>query len=347
MKLLITGGGGLIGQAIAKRHLSSGDSVFIYDTRINEYNDYSNLLGKDVTWINWENSNFQRSIHNVLEMYGPFDVISHQAALVGVGQSQYKISEYVYNNIQFTADLLQAMLDSQKLPKKIINAGSMGPYGNPDEAELPVDENYTQNPQSIYAVTKQAQENLLKVFSSAYSVSVFSLRYFSVYGTNQSPLNPYTGVLSVIGNQLLNSNKVELYEDGNQTRDLVHVDDVAEAHFLASRVDDIPFFTPINICTGASYSLAEIAYLMEDIIDSGKPIVFTGQIRSGDIRDMLGDSSRARKILKWQPKHFLLEDIIEYCNFLMENGDKFTVGNTIQEEHTNIQSKGLISDARP
>lgn len=347
MKLLITGGGGLIGQAIAKRHLSSGDSVFIYDTRINEYNDYSNLLGKDVTWINWENSNFQRSIHNVLEMYGPFDVISHQAALVGVGQSQYKISEYVYNNIQFTADLLQAILDSQKLPKKIINAGSMGPYGDTTFPGILVPETWSQDPQSIYAVTKQAQENLIKVFCKTYNIGCISLRYFSVYGTEQSPLNPYTGVLSIIANQLLNSSKVTIYDDGSQTRDLINVEDVADALFAASRDKNLAnMFTAINICTGKSMSMLEIAVKMRDILSPAKEIICTGTHRKGDVMHMAGDNTAAKVLLGWSPKHTLENDIIKYCNYIEKERDNFTLPNisTVELENINIRKMRLLDE---
>lgn len=341
MRILITGGAGLIGQAIAKRHLEAGDDVYIYDTQINKYNDYSNLVGKDLTWTTWDKASLPKSIYTILCENEPFDIISNQAARVGVGQSQYYIEDYVFHNDFGTAKLIQCVVDSKRLPKLILHAGSMGPYGDAPY-KLAVDEGFPKNPQSVYAVTKLAQEELLKVFSYAYGIPVVSLRYFSVYGTEQNPLNPYTGVLSIIANQLINNDKVELYDTGEQTRDLIHVEDVAEAHFLASRLENFSGFTPINIGTGKSHSIKSIAYLMEHLISNRtKDIVFNGKRRSGDIRHMMADISLAKKLLGWEPKHNLVEDIKAYCKYVLYNKEKFMV-NTVKEEQENIIRKGLL-----
>lgn len=340
MRVLITGGGGLVGQAIAKAHVNMGDEVFIYDTRLNRFNDYSNLVGTDVSIKDKERKLFY-TIDDIIKRYDKFDVISHQAALVGVGQSQYDIYNYVNNNVLFTASLIQALLDSKKFPDKIIHAGSMGPYGSLTSDIFSATENCIQDPQSIYAVTKQAQENLLKIFSHAYNVQCISLRYFSVYSTDQNPLNPYTGIISIIANQLLNNDVVELYGDGNQTRDLINVNDVARAHYLASITSLSEIFCPINIGSGVSYSLNEIAHFMRDCMGIEKPIVFNGKYRSGDIKYMRADITKADRLLKWKPKYNLYDDIKRYCKFVIENKEKFSV-NTVKEEQVNLELRGLV-----
>lgn len=336
-KVLITGGAGLIGQAIAKKHTSLGDDVFLYDTKLNRFNDYSNLIGQDIT------SSYYGELDKILKTIKP-DVISHQAALVGVGQSMYDIRRYVDNNISFTGYLLQCLIDCKHLPNKFLFAGSMGPYGDakPDES---VEETYPQSPHSIYAVTKQAQENLLRVFSETYGMDLISLRYFSVYGTEQNPLNPYTGVLSIIANQCLNSDKISIYDDGSQTRDLIHIDDVADAHYKASNTKTNGI-SILNIGTGRSYSLMYIAEKIRDILSPGKEIVADGKHRKGDIMHMKADIRNAMSSLDWKPKHNLDDDIIEYCSYVQKNRGKFTTGNTIKEENSNIDKRGLVTNVR-
>jgi len=327
MKLLIVGGGGLIGQAIAKKHLAEGDEVFIHDIRVNPYVDYSNMVGVDVT----SGSDID------------FDILSHQAALVGVGQSQYDIHRYVTNNINVTSALLQAILKTNKMKIKILFAGSMGPYGecwkNPPS---PVKETHKLSPRSIYAVTKQTQENLIKVFSETYDIPALSLRYFSVYSTTQNPLNPYTGVLSIIANKLLNSDKVELFGDGNEYRDLVNVEDVANAHFLATRYE-WKGFDAMNVGSGSYETMRCTALEMRDMIDKSKEVIFNGKTRRGDVRGICADISKIKKKLNWVPEHSSVGKIQEYCQFIRENKEKYTYNtDSTAVENLTLELKGLI-----
>ena len=119
MNVLILGGGGLCGQAIAKKHIAQGDTVYIYDSRVNPYNDYSNLIGEDLS---------SSTLEDIFESH-TFDIISTQMAYVGVGESQYAINKYVSNNIGSLSQLLQLILDTKKFPKLILHASSMGGYG--------------------------------------------------------------------------------------------------------------------------------------------------------------------------------------------------------------------------
>lgn len=332
MKILITGGGGLIGQAIAKKHIAEGDEVYIYDTQVNKYNDYSNLVGRVLPTAFY-------SIADAIYDMKP-DIVSHHAALVGVGQSQYDIERYVSNNVGFTGELLQAVLLFNKKPIKIIHAGSMGPYGSYPE-NLAAHEDDFLHPVSIYAVTKLAQEELIRVFCESYRIPGISLRYFSVYGLQQSPLNPYTGVLSVIANMLLNNDKVELYEDGTQTRDLINVEDTANAHFLASRLSTSNNFMALNVGTGNSVSMEYVAEQMRNIIAPEKKIVFNGKHRIGDVQHMRAEITRTKAVLGWKPAHNIHDDIIEYCEHILANADKFKI-NTVEAEQNNIKTKGLL-----
>jgi nucleoside-diphosphate-sugar epimerase len=333
MRILITGGGGLIGQAVARKHLKMGDDVFIYDKRLNLYNDYSNLVGEDITFSDGRIVDIYKVISEM-----NFDIISHHAARVGVGESQYNIVEYVRENVLFTAELLHALRFNK--PKKLILAGSMSPYGDSPFGYKHVEED-NKNPQSIYGVTKLAQEELFRVFSVANNIPTISLRYFSVYGITQSPLNPYTGVLSVIGNLLLNEEKVELYDDGSQTRDLINVEDVAEAHFLATRYENKDIFEAFNIGTETSLPLSFIAGYMRDRISPQKEIIFNGKHRMGDILHSRADITKARELLGFTPKHDIINDMDAYCDYLLKNKERFKA-HTVQQEQKRVEELGLI-----
>lgn len=370
MRILITGGAGLIGQAIAKRHIAEGHEVLLYDDLSNKFNDYSNLHGENIAFDKQGNL---RDISQIIKSHEPFDVISHQAASVGVGESQYEIEKYSQNNIGFTAHLLDSLVKSQKVPTRLLLASSMGPYGegpyycesccvkmdlsgprktinpacrycNRDLIPLIIKENCERKPTSFYGITKMAQEEMFRVFSETYGITTIALRYFSVYGTKCNPNNPYTGVLSIIADKILNAKSVELFEDGLQTRDLIHCDDVAKAHFLASKYERSPAdgrFTEINICTGVRTSIRDVAYSMMQLIAPGlssKPIQCSNEIRKGDIRHSCGENKKARELLGWNPEWKISTGILEYCHFVKMNREKFS----IDKDSTGIEKERLV-----
>lgn len=360
MNVLIIGGGGLCGQAIAKKHIAQGDTVYIYDSRVNSYNDYSNLVGEDLSQVaSWE---------SIIRDY-TFDIISTQMAFVGVGESQYEISKYVLNNIGFLSQLLQFILHTKKFPKLIIHASSMGGYGeglricpmhgaisienlrttveilcpscNSNTYSVATHEEIEMFPKSYYAITKKTQEEMLKVFSELYNVPVVALRYFSVYGIESNPRNPFTGVLSVIGNKILNSSTISLNEDGDQTRDLICSDDIADAHYVVSREWNKGFIA-VNVGTGKSVSLNYVAQTMIDILESNKIITHNHVVRKGDIRDMCADITKMKNTFNWVAKVSIDTGIEKYCNYLQNNYDKFVGSDTTAQADSELKKRGLL-----
>lgn len=359
MKILIIGGGGLIGQAIAKLHQEHGDEIYIYDTRENAYNDYTHLIGEDVTHLN---------LHGALSL--DYDALSLQSALVGVGQSMYQPRRYLFNNVEGYGAIIQWLLDHKKnVP--IIHAGSMGPYGEGQyicsscghvfyptrmrtgegldfycpicgelALSLPCTEETRCNPQSYYALSKYAQEESLRLFHEITGNPMASLRYFSVYGTEQNPLNPYTGVLTILANQYLNQGKVVINEDGKQTRDLIHVDDVAAAHYAVTCHWFPKNYQVYNVCTSASYDMSFIAERMGILLyKENIPIEYTGSIRKGDIRHSRGMNNKLYE-LGWRFKHNLQTDLIQYCDYVLNNKDRFQ-GDTWEQEQARLREKGV------
>lgn len=361
-KILITGGGGLIGQAIAEEHLQHGDDVYIYDTRLNTFNDYSNLLGIDLT--------LKGSIDKVINE-NDFDIISHQASHVGVGESQYNIIKYAENNIIFTAKILQTLAEKSKKIKMFILAGSMGPYGegpynchehgiiypirdkvihilcpicsSKNILPLAINENCLKIPKSIYGLTKLSQEEMVRIFSEIYDIMSISLRYFSVYGHQSNPTNPYTGVLSVIGNKIINSKEIHLYEDGEQTRDLISSIDIAKAHYLTTKTQFSKRFESFNLGTGRSISLKEVARQMLSNVKVNKKIIFNNLYRIGDIKHSRADIHKFTTMTGWKPSIDITQAIVDYSSYLLLNWLKYSTKiDTSETEHLNLKSKGII-----
>lgn len=350
MNLLIVGGDGLIGQAVAKKHLLEGDNVYIYDTHVNKFNDYTNLVGTNITDV-VESDGLEDVLYNF-----NFDIISNHAAYVSVGDSQLNVGKYCKNNVGNYGYFLDAIRSSGRKPKKIIHASSMSFYGegnrfcftcgrnffydnfrtqleikcsncHSDTSALPNDENTPHFPVSIYGVTKQAQENALKVFSFIHDIQCTALRYFSVYSTDQTPLNPFTGVLSVIANKIINEKEISLMEDGFQSRDLIHVDDVARAHFLASRNISNTNFEIFNVGTGNLTSINKIASHMRDVLCPNKPIVYNYKMRPGDIKDSYACLEKSFSKLNFRYQNQLFDQIDIYCQYIKDNWNKFVVSD--------------------
>lgn len=362
-KILIIGGGGLIGQAIALEHLVNGDDVFIYDTRINLYNDYSRLVGNDIS--------SKGNIETVIKSEN-FNVISHQAAHVGVGESQYSIEKYTNNNILFTSQVLQIIADNKfKKLEKFILAGSMGPYGegpyfcqehgkiypsrkNSIEIHCPIcsvkeikplhiDEKSLKVPKSIYGLTKLAQEEMTRIFSEIYGLETVSLRYFSVYGLKSNPNNPFTGVLSIIGNKIINSDKIHLYENGEQTRDLISASDIAKAHYISSIINFNNKFEAFNLGTGISTSIKDIALKMLNTMQIEKELLFNNFYRIGDIKHSQANIDKFSMLSKWKPEININDAIIDYSNYLTEHWTKYKTNvDTSETEHLNLINKGIV-----
>jgi nucleoside-diphosphate-sugar epimerase len=359
MNVLISGGRGLIGQAIAKEHIKWGDTVYLYDTRINPFLDYTlPFLGEDIT-------------HEGLESFlkrTPVDLISYQGALVGVGESQYAPYKYTLHNVTSLAEFQQSLVRLE-VHAPIFHAGSMAPYGEgsyfcqhcdsmvyPREREdivvlcprcgekldkpakmhsFEIDE---LRPVSTYAITKQTQEEMWRNYSKIHKVPVMSLRYFSVYGMEQSPLNPRTGVLNMIANQILNNKSIILNEDGEQTRDMVNAIDIGRIHAELSR-KQIDGFSILNICTGKSHSLNDIAMRMKHAMNSSHTIVHTGKYRVGDVRHVSGTNhSLSRYNLSLDSS--LLLDIEAYGDWVVKNKSKF-IANTWKEEQERCHKGGI------
>jgi dTDP-L-rhamnose 4-epimerase len=338
--LLLTGGAGFIGSHLANELVRQGHEVRALDPLVDQVHtgaDRPEHLSEDVELIVGD----VRDGALVRKALDGVDAVVHLAARVGVGQSMYEIDEYVSANTHGTAVLLEALLD--RPVRKLVVASSMSVYGEglyePAAAverrlgdlearrweprgaggeELtprPTSEGKTCANSSVYALTKYDQERLCLVFGAAYDVPTVALRFFNVYGPHQALSNPYTGALAIFASRLINGRPPLVYEDGEQRRDFVNVQDVVRAVALALARDDADGL-PVNIGSGRSVSINEIARKLAHVLGSEIEPEVTGTFRAGDIRHCFADIGRARGLLGYQPQVSLAEGISELAQWL-------------------------------
>jgi len=277
------------------------------------------------------------------------DVVFHEAAEVGVGQSMYEIERYVRANDLGTAVLLEAILARQPQIQKLVVASSMSIYGEgayncstcglvnpqlrPSEQLLArrwelecetcgksltpagTTEDKPLFPTSVYAVTKQDQEQFCLAVGRSYKIPTVALRYFNVYGTRQALSNPYTGVCAIFSSRLLNGNRPMIFEDGEQTRDFVHVSDIVQANLLAMETDRADY-QAVNIGTGVPTSVSAVCYLLADGLGVEIQPEIVGRYREGDIRHCVADISKARALLGYEPRVALQAGIPELLTWV-------------------------------
>ncbi len=346
--ILVTGGAGFIGSHLVDALVERGHNVRIFDSLVEQVHGSTPPphLSREAEFIKGDMCDAE-AVRAALD---GIDAVYHQAAEVGVGQSMYEIVRYVKANDLGTAVLLEEMIKRPKQFEKLIVASSMSIYGegayrNPvtgakhfpqlrTDAQLaahewefcdgdtvlePIgtSEEKPLFPTSVYAVTKQDQEQYCLAVGRAYKIPTVAFRYFNVYGTRQALSNPYTGVCAIFSSRLLNDQAPTIFEDGEQSRDFVHVSDIVQANLLAIETDGGDY-QAMNIGTGRATSVKKIAELLAKGLGKAIGPVIVGKYREGDIRHCVSDISKARNLLGYEPKVTLEEGLAGLLKWLAE-----------------------------
>ncbi|TAM03342.1 MAG: NAD-dependent epimerase/dehydratase family protein [Pusillimonas sp.] len=349
MKILVTGGAGFIGSWLVEGLLEEGHSVTVVDSLSPQVHGAVPQL--DLGWLRDGTVEFVRGDirdHQLMdEVLGRVEAVVHLAAETGTGQSMYRIGHYYAVNQQATAELFEAIGTRHRHIRRVVLASSRSIYGEgayrlgertlvpqPRDAQrmkagqfepsgpggealelVPTPETVTPRPASVYAATKLANETLGRIFSDAYGVPVIALRFQNVYGERQSLQNPYTGILSIFSNRMRKNLPINIFEDGLESRDFVHVSDVVGAIGLAlSR--PLPGFHAINVGSGVPASVLDVAKSLREILASSSEFTVTGDFRAGDIRHCYADLGRARELLGFNPQVSLTEGLTRFCRWV-------------------------------
>lgn len=365
MHILVTGGAGFIGSHLVDALIAQGHRVRVLDALIPQVHG---TLDGPPSYLN-PAAEFVRGdvcdTEAVAQALESIEVVYHEAAEVGVGQSMYEIRRYVRANDYGTAVLLEEMIKRPGQFRKLVVASSMSIYGegayrNPQTkaAEYPQlrpDEQLARRewevyaaddatileavgtpetkplfPTSVYAVTKQDQEQFCLSVGRAYRIPTVALRYFNVYGSRQALSNPYTGVCAIFSSRLLNNQVPVIFEDGAQSRDFVHVSDIVQANLLALQTDKADY-EAINIGTGRPTSIKQIAELVAHGLGKDIAPEIVGKYRAGDIRHCVADISKARKLLGYAPQVTLEQGLPEVLNWVREQTAADLVAQATQE----------------
>ncbi len=338
--MLVTGGAGFIGSHLVDALVENGYRVRILDSLVPQVHEAGPPahLNQQAEFI--EGDVCDAGV--VTRALDGIDAVFHKAAEVGVGQSMYEIDRYVRANDLGTAVLLEAIIKRPEKLKKLVVASSMSIYGEGayncpgcgtvypqirDNKQLlerrwdyecsacqqklsPVGtkEDKPLFPTSVYAITKQDQEQFCLVLGRAYGIPAVALRYFNVYGDRQALSNPYTGVCAIFSSRLLNDQPPLIFEDGEQTRDFVHVSDIVQANLLALQTDRADYL-PVNVGTGRATSIREVTALLSKGLGKNIEPEIVGKYREGDIRHCVADISRARGLLGYEPRVSLEDGI--------------------------------------
>lgn len=351
MKILVTGGAGFIGSALCQSLLKSGHSMIVIDNLSAQI--HGAIPSVDLAWMNSSDIEFIRAdIRDAKVMddaLARVDAVVHLAAETGTGQSMYQIAHYYEVNQQATAQMCEAIGTRHQHIQRIVLASSRSIYGEgaykfnekivvpqPREAAqmklgdfevkgpageklelIPTPENAQPMPASIYAATKLANEALGRIFSDAYQKTVFALRFQNVYGERQSLKNPYTGILSIFSNRMRKNLPINIFEDGEESRDFVHVSDVVKGIELALFSNSLQGFHTLNVGSGVPTSVLQVADILRRLLGSTSEFKVTGDFRAGDIRHCYADLSKSREILGYAPSISLEDGLQRFCDWVL------------------------------
>jgi dTDP-L-rhamnose 4-epimerase len=336
MNILVTGGAGFIGSHVVRRALTAGHRVRILDNLSPQIHGEaaSFMPPADVEFLQGginERGDVERAVDGI-------DTIVHLAAETGTGQSMYEIDRYYRVNVQGTALLFDILANTPHSVRNVILASSRSVYGegaylcracdaagarkfpgprSPEQLAAgqwtPVcpdcggelcptstREDDERAPASIYAATKLAQEDLVRVACSAQGIAHSILRLQNVFGEGQSLSNPYTGILSIFSTRIRLGQTLPVFEDGEETRDFVDVGDVAEA-VLRCVEQPTPKGVTLNVGSGLPVSIMAVARLLARLMESAVEPQVTGEYRIGDIRHNCADVSRLENVSGFRP----------------------------------------------
>ena len=296
-KVLVTGGAGFIGSHLVER-LSIRNDVTVFDDL--STGSLRNLEGaKEEVRLHRASILQPKQLAKALEGQ---EIVYHLAAKTSVPESVAKPDEYWRTNVEGTLNVLKTSVDAGV--KRVVFISSAAVYGISEV--VPKIETMRPEPASPYATTKMVGEFACEEISQLKPIESVVLRLFNAYGPRQDPAAPYAGVVAKFCFAVASGKGVEIYGDGDQTRDFLYAADAAEAMELAG---ERPVAGQVfNVGSGSATTVTEVARLLSEI--TANPVkAVRKEIRPGDVRHSRADISRAMDKLGFTPKTSLREGI--------------------------------------
>jgi dTDP-L-rhamnose 4-epimerase len=375
-RALVSGGAGLIGSHIVDLLISEGWTVRILDNL--EPNTHK--FGKPA-WVNPAAEFRQGEVQDYATMRAALediDVVFHEAAYGGY---MPEMAKYVLVNSFGTAQMLEIIRDHNLPVKKVVVASSQAVYSEgaalcPEHGSvvpairpveqlragdfsvhcpvvvdgkacgkvttsIPTPESTPGGGETVYALTKVDQEKLVLLWGKQTGIPTVALRYSCTYGPRQSLFNPYTGVIAIFCTRLLNGQPPVMYEDGNQTRDLCFVEDIARANLLVATTDKLDGL-PVNAGSGRATSVRDLAGIIAKQLGVKIAPLARGEFRPGEIRSLISDISRISGI-GYAPQTTIEQGIARYVEWIRTQG---TVADYFAKAEAGLRAKGIVQSVK-
>ena len=373
MKILITGGAGFIGSRLAVKLQKQGYQVTVLDNlspQIHGENpDFPAGLEKIARCVKGDVCDREL----VAELVKGQEVIVHLAAETGTGQSMYTIQHYEHVNIAGTAVLLDVLVNGGLgSVRKLVVASSRAVYGegqyrcathgtvypqarnfdamaagqfepvcpvcNTIMSVEPTGEQTPFAPSSFYGLTKQVQEQMVLMFATALKIDGIALRYQNVYGPGQSLSNPYTGLLAVFSNLVRQKRGLNIFEDGEESRDFVYIDDVIDA--TAACIDDkVKGVAAFNVGSGIRTPVSDVAKAVIAYFKADVKVNVSGDFRVGDIRHNVADITAIKAATGFQPQWSFEDGLRQFLDWASNHN---AVETGFEQSMKELADRGLL-----
>lgn len=312
-KILITGGAGFIGSNLVKKLHKDNKIIIVDDLSMGTVSNIEPLSNVKF----YEKSILDKDFVEKLLTENNFDYIFHLAAIASVADSIERPLESHKVNFESTLFILETLrkMENRNL-KRLIFSSSAAVYG--DDKELPKKESSTIKPLSPYAIDKFSSERYTLMYNDLYDVPTSSVRFFNVYGPNQNPNSPYSGVMSILVDRYIKKIKNEysefnLYGDGEQSRDFIYVDDVVKALEIIAYSNDSKGKV-YNVGTGNETTINDLVSIISKHLNEEIRINKFKE-RSGDINKSVADISNLKK-LGFEIDYEIEDGLKSYLKFL-------------------------------
>jgi dTDP-L-rhamnose 4-epimerase len=358
-RVLITGGAGFIGKAVAHVLVSHAAEVLLMDCLHPDVHG-DNPHEPEISGAHFVRGDVSSSQawQEILQVFAPTAIV-HLAAETGTGLSLSEATRHGHVNVVGTTTMLDSLFRTSDRPGHIVIASSRAVYGegqwkagehtyyaeprthedlakgewdpsSPSGAPglaVPSRAGRTEpRPTNVYAATKLAQEHILSAWTAATGTVLSVLRLQNVYGPGQSLINSYTGILALFSRLAVLGEQIDLYEDGQALRDFVYIDDVVQAiiRALASPPDRR---RTVDIGSGTATTLASVAEIMVAQENAPTPII-SGRFREGDVRSACCDVSAAKDEIGYEPAWTLRTGLAELLSWVRTEQVTAPLGTT-------------------
>ncbi|MFW5799764.1 MAG: UDP-glucose 4-epimerase GalE [Spirochaetota bacterium] len=311
--ILIVGGAGYIGSHINKELTKRGYETLVFDNLIYGHKE----LCKWGHFILGDLENVKQ-LRLIFRKYH-IDAVMHFSAFTYVGESVTNPQKYYVNNVKFTLNLLQIMLEFNV--KNFIFSSTAAIYGQPEKT--PILEDSPKKPINPYGKSKLMVEQILEDYAGAFDLKFSSLRYFYASGADPDIEtgewhNPETHLIPLILDAAIGRREdIKIFgtdydtPDGTCIRDYIHVTDLADAHILAlEHIMKGGDSLQLNLGNGSGFSVREVIETVKKVTQKKFKVVETER-RPGDPPVLLASNEKAKKILKWKPQYSDLSKIVE------------------------------------